>query len=170
MNRISAALLLGLALGGCRPKPPATYVTMSATIDRGRAFVVDFYDWYAKPGAMKNIDSALAVRRSSFAPDLAALIDSDKACAVRTRGECNLEEDPILASQDPCERYEVGNGLVQGDTVSVMIFGICDGKRGHLPDVIAYVLPHDSGWRFIDFVYPVERRHLRAILDRRVGG
>jgi hypothetical protein len=166
MNRnLLAGSALLAALVGCRADAPKA---TPAQTDAARTFVVEFYNWYyPNSDSGKNIDTLMARRRSVLAPDLAALIDSDNACMARTHGECNLEEDPILAAQDPCERYEVGGTATHGGTVGVAIFAVCSGKRDTIPSVIAVVAPVDSGWQFVNFVYPAERTDLRHILGRK---
>jgi hypothetical protein len=42
-----------------------------------------------------------AVLERYFSPDLAALLLQDAACQAKTREICNLDFDPIFASQDP---------------------------------------------------------------------
>jgi hypothetical protein len=135
-----------------------------------RAFVVDFYAWYF-PGTagMKNVDTLMATRRRVLDPELAAMIDADNACMARTHGVCNLEEDPVLAAQDPCEQYEVGGTTLHQDTVGVSVFAVCDGKRDTIPSVIAMVVGSAGSWRFTNFVYPVEQNDLRTILGRKEG-
>lgn len=161
------ASLIFICVLGC--KPAAHPVAAPPTTERARAFVVEFYGWYWKADSTKNIDTVMARHRDWLTADLAALVDFDNACAARAHGECQLEEDPFLASQDPCQRYEVGGALAHGDTIGVSIFGVCDGKRDTVPAVIAMVVPHDSGWQFANFVYPAEKTDLRAILSQKPG-
>lgn len=156
------------ALVGCRADAPK--VASPAQADAARTFVVEFYNWYyPNSDSAKNIDSVIARRRGWLAPDLAALIDSDNACAARTHGTCKLDEDPLLAAQDPCERYEVGGTATHGGTVGVAIFAVCRGKRDTIPSVIAVVAPVDSGWQFVNFVYPAARTDLRHILGQKTS-
>ena len=162
---IYSALFIGVAAVGCRPAPASTSI-LSPT-DKARNFALEFYGWYTAPNATKNIDTAMALRRASFAPDLAAMVDSDNACAARAQAECNIEEDPILASQDPCQQYEIGGAVPHGDTVAVEVFGVCEGKRDSMPAIIAMVVPKGAGWQFANFVYPVEKTDLRTILSRK---
>lgn len=162
------ATALAALLVACTPAPRTIQPADEAA---ARAFVTRFYSWYhGKPDSTKNIDSLVAQHRAWLAPDLAALVDSDNACAARTHGTCKLDEDPVLASQDPCQRYEVGGSITHNGTVGVAIYGVCEGKRDTIPPVVAVVAPIDSGWQIVNFVYPVERTDLRAILARKVGG
>lgn len=165
---LALACALALPVAGCRPDPtPAAHLANTAG---ARAFVVEFYGWYyGRPDSTKNIDTLMARRRAWLVADLAALLDSDNACAARAHGICDLDEDPILAAQDPCERYEVGGALARNDTVGVSVFGVCNGTRDTIPAVIAMVVPHDSGWQFTNFVYPAEKTDLRSILSQKTN-
>ena len=164
-----AILACLLFVAGCKPAPRSAvpYVSMP----EARSFVVAFYAWYWKPDSTKSVDSVMARHRNWLTADLAALVDSDNACVARTRGECRLEEDPFLASQDPCQRYEVGGSpFVHGDTTAFAIFGVCQGQRDTVPAVIALVVPRDTGWQFVNFIYPVEKSDLRTILTQKKPG
>jgi hypothetical protein len=133
-----------------------------------RAFVVEFYAWYnPKPDSTRRYFDVLTQRHAALTPDLAALLDADLACSTQSHEICNLDSDPFVNSQDPCERYEVGGAITHHDTVGVSVFGVCSEKRDTIPAVIAMVVPHDSGWRFTNFVYPAEKTDLRAILSQK---
>jgi hypothetical protein len=168
MTKATISASLVLALAACRmdarqqPAPPDAAAA--------RAFVVDFYGWYyPSPAALMNVDTLVVSRRGSLDPELAAMIDVDNACAARTQGTCKLDEDPVLAAQDPCERYEVGGTLLHGDTVGVSVFAVCGGKRDTIPSVVAMVVSSGAAWKIANFVYPAEKTDLRAILGRKDG-
>lgn len=163
--KILASVLVALA--ACRMDQRQQAAPPDAAA--ARSFVVDFYAWYF-PGTagMKNIDTLMATQRDALDPELAAMIDADNACMASTHGVCNLEEDPVLAAQDPCEHYEVGGALAHHDTIGVSIFAVCEGKRDTVPSVIAMVLSTGGKWRFTNFVYPAEKTDLRAILSQKV--
>jgi len=162
---ILTSMLLGVA--ACRMDARQQAVPPDAAT--ARAFVVEFYAWYYPSAAgMKNIDTLMATRRSALDPELSAMIDADNACMASTHGVCNLEEDPLLAAQDPCERYEVGGALAHHDTIGVSVFAVCEGKRDTIPSVIAMVVASGGSWRFANFVYPAEKTDLRTILSQKV--
>jgi hypothetical protein len=166
MTKATTIASLLLALAGCRMD--ARRQAVPPDVAAARTFVTDFYAWYYPGSAgMKNIDTLMVTHRGALDPELAAMIDADNACMVRTHGVCNLEEDPVLAAQDPCERYEVGGTLLHHDTVGVSVFAICDGKRDTIPSVIAMVVSSGGTWQFANFIYPAEKTDLRTILSQK---
>src|SRR5207244_1798701 len=75
-----------------------------------------------------------------------------------------LDFDPFLATQDPCERYEVGAATRKGKDFLVEIHGVCAGKKHDKPDVIAELVPKGNSWVFANFRYPTERSDLLKVL------
>jgi hypothetical protein len=121
-------------------------------------FVREFYNWYTPKALQDNpgpalLFVALKYRSSSFAPGLLQQISDSRARAARER-EPFLDFDPILNSQDPGERYEVGNATRKGDRYWVEVFCVCAGKKRVKPDVVAELVSRNGRWLFANFHYP----------------
>jgi hypothetical protein len=64
-----------------------------------------------------------------------------------------IDFDPILNSQDPCKRYEVGKITRKGDNYWVEVYGVCSGKKSEKPDVIPELARIGGKWLFVNFHY-----------------
>ncbi len=130
-----------------------------------RSFVVDFYAWYhPNDSTSRNIGEALSQRRAAFTTELAALIDADRACTAQGKGICSLDFDPVLNSQDPCERYEVGGAAPEGGTIGVPVYAVCGGRKDSIPSVIAILAFDSTGYRIANIIYDGGTSNLRGLL------
>jgi hypothetical protein len=133
-------------------------------------FVQSFYNWYV-PLALElhperpALELALERRSSSFAPALARALEADlKAAAAEPDYIVGIDFDPFLASQDPCERYEVGRIHRDGQTYLAEIHRVCEGERRTEPDIVAELVPGGGLWLFANFRYPDVRSDLLSEL------
>lgn len=123
-----------------------------------RDFVQAFYDWYV-PVALKHsrvrpADLALAHKGSAFSPELAQALREDSKAQAKVKGELvGLDFDPFLNSQDPGERYVVGNLTPKGDRYWVEIYSLTSGKKSAKPDVAPELMFKDGRWIFVNFHY-----------------
>lgn len=114
-----------------------------------RGFVQQIYDWYL-PMTLKNDgvtswDRALQSKSSVFDPQLTREIRENSASEAKTAAEtAGLDFDPILASQDTVERYEVGRISQKGETYWVKIYEFWSGKKGEKPAVVAELRQQDG--------------------------
>src|SRR5436853_3910886 len=80
--------------------------------------VRDFYAWYlpATPGAnARGLGLVLKSRVSLFTEELFRALKQDFDASAKNPDEIvGLDFDPFLATQDPCERYEVGAAIHKG--------------------------------------------------------
>ena len=73
-----------------------------------------------------------------------------------------LEFDPFLASQDPCERYQVGKVTQKGKGYLVDVYSLCAGRRER--PVEAEVMSKNGHWIFVNFYYPLMKSDLLSEL------
>jgi hypothetical protein len=122
-----------------------------------RTFVQDFYTWYvprARDDSAAAMNGVLRARSDALAPELAAALKEDLAAQEKASGEIvGLDFDPFLASQDPCERYEVGEVKAQGSRYRVAIHGVCSGTRSSQPEVTAEVAKQNDRWTIVNLHY-----------------
>jgi hypothetical protein len=99
-----------------------------------------------------------------FSPELVTLFLQEASCNATRKGElCNLEFDPIFASQDPAAS-ELTISSVENDDVTVQFIYPSNGMRVILLYKIA---KFKEGWRINDIVYPGSSvSSLKAILSR----
>lgn len=132
-------------------------------------FVQRFYDWYT-PRALKTSGhpswyAALSLRESLFARPLLRALRADSEAQSHAEGEAvGLDFDPLLNSQDPCGRYEVGRTTHRNQTYWVEIHRVCAGRRSSSPTVTAELVLRDRSWVFVNFHYPHEHTDLLAAL------
>ncbi len=147
------AALLVLAWGGAAP---AAAIVPDPPEKACRAFVQEFYDWYAKrshKGAF-GIEEALKERRRVFDAELVRRLREDAAAAAKAPGEIvGLDFDPVLNAQDIAEKYIVGAVRRQGVRFRVDVFGYWNGRKSPRPDVTPEVLRAGSRWVFTNFYY-----------------
>ena len=136
------------------------------TFQSPRRFVEEFYRWYAARarGDGRTSDIALRLRGSDFGPELATLLKEDSAGQDKCADLVGLDFDPILNTQDPWERYEVGRITLKGGYYRAEIYGVQSGKRREKPDVVAEFVKKNGHWFFVNFYYPSERSDLLRIL------
>ena len=172
-GRAVATLLLTLAVG-CRGVQSTG--SDPAHANDPRAFVADFYAWYhpdsattGHEGPAKEVDDALRERIGAFTPELRNLLLADRKCVGESGEICILDFDPFLASQDPCDRFEVGVPVFQGDSVVVRITALCGPVREPIPAVDVVVIRDADVWRFSNFLYG-NAHNLRDMLNRKTPG
>lgn len=119
-------------------------------------------DVFGKPLAQQEN----AVLRHYFDHDLATLIVNDHRCAVKTGELCNLDFDPIFASQDPgasdLSIRSVSNGIV-------VVEFTYPGNREKVR--LEYRLVKIEGrWRISDIHYPgMSNTSLKQLLARKLA-
>jgi hypothetical protein len=59
----------------------------------------------------------------------------------------SLNADPILASQDPCERYQVTDIKPAGRSYMVAVKPLCNDGRGAQAGPVVEVVPDAGSWR-----------------------
>lgn len=158
-KRMIWCALIAYSLAACASHGQVS--TQPKAAESCRAFVQDFYSWYVpktrfdelKKTKGPAIDIALQYRGSAFSPALVRQIASSEAESKRD-GEIFLDSDPILNSQDPAERYVVGNTMLKAGTCWVEISGVFSGKKRERPDVVAELSSKDGRWFFANFHYP----------------
>jgi len=98
---------------------------------------------------------ALSENKYQFSEELHAGLRGDAAGREKYPDFiAGLDFDPFLAAQDPCEKYEVGDEVRDGNHYRVSIFGVCGGKRHSGPDVVVELERQETHWVFINFYYP----------------
>ena len=123
-----------------------------------RDFVQGFYDWYVpvalKGGRVTPVDRALKIKGSAFSPELAQALREDSAASAKVKDEVvGLDFDPFLNTQEPSDRYVVGNVTPKGDTYWVEIYGVTSGKKSAKPDVTPELKFKNGRWIFVNFHY-----------------
>lgn len=185
--RLFGCLLLGIVvLAACERAPmgraaDSTYThvvadsaaPVSQDTAGARAFVHEFYTWYV-PQALQATGRPAALvlreRPEVLAPTLRQALAADEVGQTAASGEVvGLDFDPFLNSQDPCERYEVGDIRLAGPTVAFAIYAVCDGQRSPTPAVLAMVARHGVSWEFENFHYPASNTDLQAVLRQLVA-
>lgn len=147
-------------------QPPAT----RGCTESAHLFVQRFYDWYV-PLANREIKepaSSIAIRGRSFlfGRELLTLLKADAAAEAKANGYIiGLDFDPFLNTQDPSDRYDVGDIGPKGENCLASVFGTRYGERSTQPDVIAEISYRDARWVFIDFHYPDSGEDLIQILE-----
>ncbi len=98
-----------------------------------------------------------------FTPAIAAGKRRDEACQQREEGICNLDFDPISASQDPSyDGLEILSGRVREDRAEVLV----TLHAGDSPVRMTYVVvPTAAGPRIADIINATDDWTLRKVLD-----
>lgn len=126
--------------------------------ESARNFVRQFYDWYVPVANKDNpgpaSDVALKYKSYVFSPVLFRALKEDSEASAKAKGDLvGLDFDPFLYSQDPDDRYGVGNATRDGGSYRVEVFGISSGKRRETPQVVAEVARRNGRWVFLNFYY-----------------
>jgi len=138
-------------------------------------FVQKFYDWYvARQKALTKANShkdvmevAMKEKRSAFSPELIKGLQEDVAAARKNPREIvGLDFDPILASQEEPEKYEVGEVRAKGDHYLVDLFGYLEGKKDAKPIVVAELVSKNGQWIFTNFHYEGDTSNLVDVLKQ----
>lgn len=162
---IVACTLLAVSLSVPKTNDTNNGQTLKAVKD----FAQEFYNWYVpialSDNAVPASDIALKRRPTVFSPMLFRALKADSEAQAKAQGYVvGIDFDPFLASQDPCEHYEVGSVSQKGGGYWVDIYGVCSGKRNEKPEVIAEVVRRDGSWAFTNFLYPAIHRDLLGTL------
>jgi hypothetical protein len=142
-------------LGLISPAYPAK--VEQGTIKSVRQFVQGFYDWYV-PKALSSSPgppwgAALQARPSNFSTEIASLLRKEMREQAHTPGEISgLDFDPFLSTQDPDDRYNVGEIVKKGESYWVSVYG-ASTERSQPPTLVAEVSHVDGRWQFTNFRY-----------------
>jgi hypothetical protein len=123
------------------------------------AFVQDFYDWYA-PMAYRQKNSlpwenAVTLKSALFSTKLAVVLHRDQINFAKPDGTyAELEVDPFLNTDNPCEHYVIGEVLEYDKSFRVGMQAICNGKLRPKIVVQAEVIRKKDHWLFMNFYYP----------------
>jgi hypothetical protein len=119
--------------------------------------VEGFYKWYvSRIPSNVSWDFALKYRSSAFSPQLLRLLKEDRAAQAACEDIVGLDFDPILNTQDPENRYEVGNITHAGQNYKADIYGVRSGKRSEKSSVIAEFTKGNGHWYFVNFHYETD--------------
>ena len=128
-----------------------------------RDFVQVFYDWYV-PKALKESevpasDLALKYKAALFSPELRQALGEDSQAQAKAKGEIvGLDFDPFLNTQDPSERYVLGNVSVKDERCSVEVHSVTSGKKSAKAAVVPELLFKGGHWMFVNFHYGKGKR------------
>ena len=131
-------------------------VSCSSSKDAGAAkFVQDFYDWYVPIAlAQKDGPASNAVLKRNppvLAPELLKELEQDSEAQAKSQEIVGLDFDPFLNSQDPCERYVVGDVKEASGKFLVNVHSVCSGKKSEEPAVVAETSQENGSWLFVNF-------------------
>lgn len=122
-----------------------------------RKFAAHFYDWYMKVAETDRI-AALSTKQmqQALAPELLHALRKDYEAQARDKSGyiVGLDFDPFLASQDPCEHYEVRKIVKRGESYWAEIHGVGGCEAHNDPDLNAEVTSRNGAWVFTNFHYP----------------
>jgi hypothetical protein len=172
-----------LFLGACEPRtaersptpqdsasPRATQAQpVNVDVAGAVASIQAFYDWYV-PASDSNRGgpawyAAFGRTPPILSSELLQALRADSANKARTPGDLvGLDFDPLLASQDPCARYEVGQGSIDRDTVRLALHAVCNGERSAQPELLLLVTQHEANWLIENVQYSHAQTDLLAIL------
>jgi hypothetical protein len=127
--------------------------------ESSQAFVQSFYDWYTplslKEHSLPAIDITLSERQNLFSHELYMSLRADSIARKKDPGFIvGLDFDPFLATQDPCEKDEVGKAILEGDKYIVEVYEVCEGKKRTAPNVEVELSKKDGQWIIDNFYYP----------------
>jgi hypothetical protein len=168
--RFSLWLALLLMVSGLPQGCDAGQTRQAETAESALRFVQRFYDGYVlttqRYSSGPAWNSLLEDESSGITRELRLELKADSDAQDRTEGEIvGLDFDPILNTQDPCQRYEVGKAARTADGYSVDVYAVCDGTRDSTRDVIAEVVYRGDSWEAANFRYPDNNSNLRSILN-----
>jgi hypothetical protein len=156
MNRpITIFAVLALALSLCLPicsiaadshvyKKPEDVI---AWVYRDFAFDAIMQSYWKNASLIEQPKSTLLLY---FTEELASLILEDRRCVKETHEICNLDFDPIFASQDPGASDLKISPADKSNTVHVEFTYPGNGEKIRL---VYKVQKTDSGWRIRDIIY-----------------
>lgn len=121
------------------------------------SFARNFYGWYtriARSDTPRPWDTAVRLREAQFEPELVRLLKEDAIAQSRCREIVGIDFDPILNTQDPAERYELGKLVHKKHQYFIDIYAVADGARSKMPDVTAVFVSQGGHYFFVNFLYP----------------
>jgi hypothetical protein len=146
------------------------FAQRAADSTRVRSFVSEFYTWYvplAFSDTLRVPASTIALRErpAAFTVEFRSAL-TDELIAQRQPGaDPGLNFDPILISQDPCERYDIGWVRFSRPAFLVELIPICGGVRSPYQDgVIAEVVQKNGAWQFANFHGPRDKTDVLKVL------
>jgi len=165
MNRILVSLLILVTLCGTPPfkaiaadyrnyRKPEDVV---AWLYRDYAFDAIMSEYWKDASLIQQPENIL---RLYFTNELTSLILKDRQCVERTHEICNLDFDPIFASQDPGAADLKISPLDSSGVVHVQFTYPSNGEKINLSYA---VVKTKSGWRIKDIIYK-EGRSLGKLL------
>jgi len=139
--------------------PSETNQSTSDEKNLAGAFVQDFYDWYA-PMAYRQKSSlpwanAITLKSNLFSTKLALALRRDQLTFAKPDGTyTELEIDPFLNTDSPCERYVISEVIEYDKSWRVGMLGVCNGKLRPKIVIQAEVTKKKDHWLFTNFYYP----------------
>lgn len=127
-------------------------------------FAQDFYSWYVKNAVKKEMTrngqaawkTAIQLTGNLFSAELTrALMKSEEE--EKAEGDAVLDFDPILASQDPADRYNVRSVARKDGHYLAKVYGVWQRPvpdQGMEPQVVAEIAFEKDRWVFVNFHYP----------------
>jgi hypothetical protein len=124
--------------------------------DSPREFIEDFYQWYISlinSNVRDSFDSALKLKRSSFSPELYAILKKTAETQAHCRDLVTPDFDLLLNTQEPADRYFVGTITQKEETYLAEIYTVRHGVRSEKPEFTAECAKKDGIWFFVNFRY-----------------
>jgi hypothetical protein len=144
-------------------EPPASLVQSPDSVIA--AFYSDYVPIALSRGNAPSWYSVFGREPAVLANSLLSVMREDSAAWAQAPGEiAGIDFDPFLASQDPCDRYEVGAVTGAGLRRLVHVFGVCSGTRSTDPDVTIELVLSSGVWLIDNIRYPRTGSDLRSIL------
>lgn len=168
LNRVLGAISLAFLLvaqTSAAPRIPDEKVAIVGSLYKAFAWQVlsSSNEVFGKPLTQQE-DPVL---RRYFDQELTSLLIKDRHCAAKAGEICNLDFDPIFASQDPAA-VDLSIHSMPNDIVAVEFTYPANGERIKLE----YRLAKNQGaWRIGDIRYPgMSDASLKQLLARKVPG
>jgi hypothetical protein len=149
-------LFLPIVLFGCTIFCAGQKSNADFNIPGVRKFTTHFYAWYIKAADTDRI-AVLRTKemQQALAPELLQALKRDYEAQAqdKTGYIVGLDFDPFLATQDPCEQYEVRKIVKKQDAYWAEIHGIGGCEAHSNPDLSAEVKSRNGVWVFTNFYY-----------------
>jgi len=149
----------------------AVVICGTAKAESAKSTVARLYKdfaWQALSSQSELFGDVLANQKKSvleryFSPDLAALFVQDASCQAKTKEICNLDFDPLFASQDPSVAdLEIGDATA--NTVPVEFKSPASNAKVKLEFKVTMIT---GTWKINDIVYTdMNKASLRKILSK----
>jgi len=122
------------------------------------AFVQKFYDWYTpvahQHGKTPSWVVALDKQGAAFDPGLVRALRADGAAQKKVSGDIvGLDFDPFLSSQDPKDKYTVGEATEHDGVYVISVYGVRSGRQNYKPDLVVEVKASKDSFVFTNFRY-----------------